>query len=66
MPSTQTTLASPSRLAGAVALALLTLVFNYGTQVTTATDAVLWFVVAVVVGYAVFTALAVAADRIWA
>ncbi len=64
MPATQTPLASPSRLAGAVALALLTLVFNYGTQVTTATDAVLWFAVAVVVGYAVFTSMAVVAARI--
>jgi hypothetical protein len=66
MPATQTPLASSPRLGGAIALALLTLVFNYGTQGTTASDAVLWFVVAVVVGYAVFTALAVAADRIWA
>ena len=65
MPSTQTPLASPSRLAGAVALALLTLVFNYGTQVTTATDAILWFVVAVIVGYAVFTSMAVVAARVW-
>ncbi|WP_302082239.1 hypothetical protein [Salinibaculum rarum] len=65
MPATQTALASPPRLAGAVALALLTLLFNYGTQVTTVTDAVLWFTVSVVIGYAAFTVLGVVADIIW-
>ena len=66
MSSHQSTpLVSPPRLGGALVLAFLSAAFSLGTRVRTLGDAVVWVAVGTVVGYAVFTAMGLLADRIW-
>ena len=49
----------------ALGLALLTLLFNYGDAVVTPSDAVIWVIISVVVGYPVLTVLSIVSARIW-
>jgi hypothetical protein len=66
MPSTQSTpLVSRARLGTALLVAVLTLAFNYGTAVTTLTDAGLWLAIGVAVAYPTLTVMGLLADHIW-
>ncbi|WP_222918429.1 hypothetical protein [Natrinema sp. SYSU A 869] len=46
-------------------IAVLGIGVNYGTNVTTAADAALFFVVSVVIGYLVFTLFSLLSHRFW-
>lgn len=46
-------------------MAVLGLVFNYGTTVTTVADAALFVAVSVVIGYLLFTLFSLLSHRFW-
>ncbi|OAQ54355.1 hypothetical protein HTG_02085 [Natrinema mahii] len=62
---THVDLVSERRARSVAVLAVLGLVFNLGTTVTTAGDAVLFLTVSVVVGYPLFTVFSLLSSRFW-
>ncbi|QCC60058.1 hypothetical protein NP511_16950 [Natrinema thermotolerans] len=62
---THVDLVSEYRALSVAVLAVLGLVFNIGTTVTTAGDAVLFLTVSVVVGYPLCTVFSLFSSRFW-